>query len=228
MAKKINNKELFETQVLAEFERRKQDFNVQYKKSVKSDLFLKQELKNIDGILFDCSFKRIGSYTTWYGQTFETKDVPSYHEKNLIEIQQYIQTVYLSGHGVGQHNDFGFVLQYKIHSYVYAEAWYRFYKYLQAGKFDSKQPPHTVVAAFCRILDDSKIRPRQGESHEQYCKNICTDFNLVFATRVYKGLGDKVTTKNITMLKELILPQIPQEIAKKVLAYIQAKYMIVG
>jgi|ERR1035437_1540011 hypothetical protein len=88
-----------------------------------------------------------------------------------------------------------------------------------------------VIAAFCYLLNESKLRLKENDKVETYCTRICEEFNLPYSDNVrknYKVDTDYNFKRNKKKVIKLILPLIDEEVSKSISAYLDSKEKLYG
>lgn len=88
----------------------------------------------------------------------------------------------------------------------------------------SNRISNPVIALFCSVVNDAGIITKgEAESVEDYCKKVCTEFNLTYTDKVRQGFLTSNNQRNITKVKNLILPIIPSEKSSLISNYLENK-----
>lgn len=100
-------------------------------------------------------------------------------------------------------------------------------------KIGEKEPAAPVVRRFCELANDSNLLERGfDETAEDYCKRVCSKYNLRFRIRVSKYFTTNNTPKgndiNLRKVIERILPNIPDTDQSQILTYINNNTKLYG
>lgn len=79
-----------------------------------------------------------------------------------------------------------------------------------------------VIALFCSLLNDSKVKKRGvEETIADYCERVCIEYKLPYSDRVRQGFSSIGTKTNKQKVKELILPLINAETAALITKHLE-------
>ena len=102
-------------------------------------------------------------------------------------------------------------------------------KYSQRQK-STKSISRESTALFCSIVNHLEIDCRDHEVDSKaadYCKRVCTNFNLTYKDKVRQLYSDKPTIKKSDIhrvnLQKMILPLVDKEIAKQINLFIESE-----
>lgn len=82
-----------------------------------------------------------------------------------------------------------------------------------------------IIACYCSLVNDSKVMLKNtNEKVEDFCKRVCTKYNITYTDRVRQNYTTQNTSKNINKVKSLIIPKIPDNDKDKINKYLDNKY----
>ncbi len=87
-----------------------------------------------------------------------------------------------------------------------------------------KSPTNNVIALFCHTLNASGVLTiGPTEKQKEYCERVCQKFNLTYVDKVRQGYNSSNSRSNFNKIKELILPNIDQDVRDKITHFIDNK-----
>lgn len=88
-----------------------------------------------------------------------------------------------------------------------------------------KKLTYPIIAAFCKLLDESKIFPKEEDIIERFCQKVCEKYKLNYADNVRQNYSDINITqkKRIQKVKDLIFPKIDDKTKELMNKYLDTK-----